>query len=58
MIPMITGFLELALRIGATLMLPRFLGQEGLYFTDAVAWVPTMLVLVVSYHVLKRKNLR
>lgn len=58
MIPMITGFQELALRIGATLMLPRFLGQEGLYFTDAVAWVPTMLVLVVSYHVLKRKNLR
>ena len=54
-IPMLSGFLELAVRIGATLLLPLWIGQKGLYFTDAAAWVPTMLMLTVCYHVCKNK---
>ena len=55
-IPMCSGILELAARVGVTLLLPLWLGQKGLYFTDAAAWVPTMLMLTVSYHI-RRKNL-
>lgn len=58
MIPMFSGFLELALRIGSALLLPIAFGQEGLYFTDVVAWVPTMLMLTVSYHILKNRLLK
>ena len=53
-IPMWSGFLELAVRILTTLLLPLWIGQSGLYFTDAAAWVPTMVMLIVCYHI--RKN--
>lgn len=52
-VPMLSGFLELAMRIGCTLLLPMLVGQKGLYFTDAVAWVPTMLMLFGFYQYLK-----
>lgn len=54
-IPMFSGFLELAMRIGCTLLLPLLIGQSGLYFTDAAAWVPTMLMLFGYYQFLKSK---
>jgi len=54
-IPMFSGFLELAMRIGCTLLLPLVIGQNGLYFTDAAAWVPTMLMLFGCYQLLKFK---
>jgi len=47
--------LELAMRIGCTLLLPLVIGQNGLYFTDAAAWVPTMLMLFGCYQLLKSK---
>lgn len=58
MIPMFSGFLELAMRIGCTLALPLWLGSKGLYFTDAAAWVPTMAMLMGSYFWMRRKSLR
>lgn len=54
-IPMLSGFLELAMRIGCTLLLPLLIGQKGLYFTDAAAWVFTMLMLFGSYQLLRPK---
>ena len=57
-IPMYSGFLELAMRIGATLLLPLVLGQKALYFTDAAAWVVTMTMLIIAYYSLARKLLR
>lgn len=53
--PMMSGFVELAMRIGTTLLLPLVLGRQGLYFTDAAAWVPTMLLLMVGYALMKRR---
>lgn len=57
-IPMLSGFLELAMRISCTLLLPLWLGNQGLYFTDAAAWVPTMLFLLTAYLILRRKYLK
>ena len=57
-IPMYSGFLELIMRIGATLLLPLVMGQKALYFTDAAAWVVTMTMLIIAYYSLARKLLR
>jgi len=57
MIPTLSGFLELVLRILCALGLPMLMGKEGLYFTDMAAWVPTMAMLILSYYALKKKLL-
>lgn len=54
-IPMLSGFLELIMRIGCTFLAPVWLGQKGLYFTDAAAWVCTMGMLCSCYYLLIRK---
>ena len=56
-VPMFSGFLELAMRIGCTLLLPLLLGEKGLYFTDAAAWVPTMGMLMGCYLLMRKKYL-
>ena len=53
-IPMWSGFLELAMRIGCTLLLPQWIGQKALYFTDGAAWAATMAMLMFSYYFLQR----
>lgn len=57
LIPTLSGFLELVLRIVCALGLPLLIGKEGLYFTDIAAWVPTMTMLIISYYRLKKKLL-
>jgi Na+-driven multidrug efflux pump len=47
--PMLSGFSELIMRICAALLLPALLGRQGLYFVDASAWVPTLVLMVVGY---------
>ncbi len=56
-LPMLSGFLELALRLIAAWLLPIIAGSVGLYFTDAVTWTVTAVMLAVSYYVLRRKHL-
>lgn len=55
-IPMFSGFMELALRLLAAVLLPLLFGSTGLYFTDAVTWMPTALMLILCYlHIRRRK---
>ena len=58
LIPMLSGFMELVLRIAAALAFPRILGASGLYYTDAAAWVPTTVFLILSYFFILRKTLK
>ena len=55
-IPMLSGFLELALRLAAAWLMPLLFGSVGLFFTDAVTWTVTALMLIVSYHVIRRRR--
>lgn len=55
--PMISGFLELVLRLATAFALPRIVGATGLYWTDAVTWLVTAAMLMVSYFVSARKRL-
>lgn len=54
--PMLSGFSELAMRIVASLLLPMFLGRAGLYYVDAAAWIPTMLLMIIGYTATLRKR--
>lgn len=58
LIPMLSGFMELGLRILAALVLPRFLAETALYLTDAAAWLPTALFLIISYRIIAKKALK
>ena len=57
-LPMLSGFLELVLRAGGALLLPMWFGQTGLYYTDAVTWVLTTILLWISYQVIRRRRLQ
>ena len=46
--PMISGFIELALRVASALLLPRLIGYWGVYLAEAAAWVGAGVFLIVS----------
>ena len=46
--PMISGFIELALRVASALLLPRLIGYWGVYLAEAAAWVGAGIFLIVS----------
>ena len=54
-IPMLSGFVELALRIVSVLVLTRFIGAWGVLLSDPIAWPFAMALLIVSYFIVFRK---
>lgn len=57
-VPMLSGFLELALRLAAAVLLPMLFAREGLYFTDAFTWVGTTVLLMSFYYFSVRPKLK
>jgi len=54
-IPMLSGFVELGLRIVSVVVLTRFLGDWGVMLSDPLAWPFAMVLLMVSYFIVFRK---
>ena len=54
-IPMISGFVELGLRVFSVLVLTRIWGVWGIYLSDPLGWPFAMLLLVISYFIVFRK---
>ena len=54
-IPMMSGFVELALRIVSVLVLTRFFGDWGVLLSDPVAWPFATVLLSISYYIVFRK---
>ena len=50
LMPMISGFVELAMRVGAALVLPGLIGYAGLFWAEICAWVGADFVLLPSYY--------
>ncbi len=48
--PMVSGFVELALRIGAALLLPIIIGYWGVYLAEATAWISAGIFLMIGYY--------
>ena len=53
--PMASGIVEFVMRIGVALILPVFLGQEGIYYAEVVAWAGAAILLVATYFVRMKK---
>ena len=50
-VPMISGIAELSMRVGIALLLPRFIGQEGIFYAEIFAWAGADLILIPAYFI-------
>ena len=50
-VPMLSGFAEMAVRIAVALFLPMLMGQEGIFFAEVGAWTAAAILLVAAYFV-------
>lgn len=49
-IPMMSGFVELVMRIAAALLLPMVLGEWGVYMAEVMAWAGAAVLLIWGYY--------
>lgn len=54
-IPMISGIVELTMRISVALLLPLLIGQTGIYFAEVAAWLGAEVILMVAYYIKIKK---
>lgn len=50
-LPMISGFVELAMRVSVALLLPRLIGENGVFLCEGAAWLGAIAVLIPAYYV-------
>ncbi len=50
LMPMISGFVELAMRVGAVLFLPAVIGYSGLFYAEVLAWAGADALLISNYY--------
>ena len=48
-LPMISSMVQLVMRMGCALLLPRFIGETGVFWGEILAWVGADIFLVISY---------
>lgn len=50
LIPMLSGFMELIMRVGAALVLPGIFGREGIFYAEVAAWAGAAILMMVYYY--------
>jgi len=55
LIPMASGIFELVTRIVIVLLLPRFVGEYGVYLAEPGAWTAAAILLTVCYYLRLRR---
>ncbi len=55
LIPMISGFVELAFRVLCSIIMPLFLGEWGVYFSEISAWIGAAALLIIGYQYRMRR---
>ncbi len=53
-VPMISGFVEMVIRIGSALLLSRVVGEDGVFIAEVGAWTGAAVLLVTAYFVRMR----
>lgn len=48
--PMVSGIIELVMRIGNALLLPLLIGEWGVYFAEISAWIGAVIFLIWGYY--------
>lgn len=54
-IPMVSGIVEFIMRVGAALVLPVFIGTDGIFYAEISAWTGAAVLLIVSYYIYMRR---
>ena len=49
-IPMVSGMVEFVMRVSAAIFLPQFIGQEGIFYAEILAWSGACVLLVTVYY--------
>ena len=49
-IPMLSGFVEMVMRVGTALLLPRLVGQDGVFVAEIAAWFGATVLLGAGYY--------
>lgn len=52
--PMVSGIAEFLMRTTAAILLPRIMGQEGIFYAEILAWTGACVILVTSYYIRQR----
>ena len=50
LIPMISGIVELIMRVSVALILPQYIGVYGIYLAEVLAWAAAAAMLYICYH--------
>lgn len=53
--PMVSGIAEFIMRTGIALLLPRWIGQEGIFYAEIFAWAGADVILLTSYYIRIRR---
>ena len=48
--PMISGIVELLMRVGTALLLPLLIGEWGVYIAEIMAWIGAAILLMSAYY--------
>ncbi len=48
-LPMVSGIAEFVMRALAAVLLPRLIGETGIFFAEILAWTGAVVILVISY---------
>ena len=49
-VPMISGIVELCMRMGTVLFLPLLVGRNGVFFAEINAWLGATIILMITYY--------
>lgn len=50
-IPMLSGIVELIIRVTVALILPKYIGVYGIYLAEVLAWFGAAIMLYISYRI-------
>ena len=53
---MVSGVVEFIMRTGGVLLLPTFIGENGIFLAEVLAWFGADLILVPSYFITIKKE--
>ena len=55
LMPMLSGFVELGMRVLAVFILPMFIAEWGVYIAESVGWVGACILLMITYAFINRR---
>ena len=55
LIPLASGIAEFAMRVSVALLLPKLIGEDGIFYAEICAWTSAAVLLFISYMIIIRK---